>query len=108
MWPITLVRRFIPLWRRRFRDFELIVVDDGSPTEHRCPRQISDPRIRLEPRPQSRRFRALAHGIALARAPYLAFLDATILESEQTGKAHPVSGLTPSGGPHVFLVAHSL
>jgi len=59
-----------------FRDFELIVVDDGS-TDGTLDvlRQISDHRIRLEPRPHQGASASLAHGIALARAPYLAFLD---------------------------------
>ena len=59
-----------------FRDFELIVLDDGS-TDATLDviRNISDPRIRIEPRLHQGASAGLADGVALARAPYLAFLD---------------------------------
>jgi glycosyltransferase involved in cell wall biosynthesis len=59
-----------------FLDFELIVIDDGS-TDGTLDvvKGILDPRIRLEPRSHQGAPATLAEGIALARAPYLAFLD---------------------------------
>ncbi len=60
-----------------FRDFELLIVDDGSPddTVARC-RRYDDPRIRVV----SQKNRGLAgarnSGIREARGEYLAFLDA--------------------------------
>lgn len=65
-----------------FRDFELIVVDDGSTDGTRdIVDGISDPRVCLVSRPHQGASCSLSDGVALARAPYLSFLDADDLWS---------------------------
>src|SRR5688572_11126746 len=61
------------------RDFELIVVDDRS--TDRTPQilgefQLADPRVRPVTLDRAGRGASLNHGVRLARAPYVAILDA--------------------------------
>lgn len=59
-----------------FRDFELIVIDDGSTdgTDQQIS-QLTDDRIRVQSIKHSGPAAARNHGVALARAPTIAFLD---------------------------------
>ncbi len=67
-----------------FTDFELIVVDDGSDDDSAA-RVVavtgSDARVRLDAGPRRGVVGALRRGIALARAPFIARMDADDLSS---------------------------
>ena len=61
---------------QRFRDWELIVVDDGSDDDTEAAvRRFSDPRMRLHRQRQSGVSSARNAGVRLSRGPWLAFLD---------------------------------
>jgi len=60
-----------------FRDWELIIVDDGSTDSTRnIVGAYQDPRIRFEPRPHKGRAKALNEAVSLARGRYVANMDA--------------------------------
>src|SRR5216684_3247446 len=60
-----------------FRDFELIVVDDGSSeSSHEMLADITDPRMRLIRQDNAGGGAARNRGIEEARAHWIAFLDA--------------------------------
>lgn len=62
-----------------FTDFEFIIIDDGSTDDSRKILQElarRDPRIRLVSRPNTGYTKALNEALGLARAPYLARMDA--------------------------------
>ncbi len=70
---------------QRYRDFELIVIDDRSTDDtHRILRRLArtDPRITLLCAPQAGRVACLNTALAAARSPYVAIMDADDL-------AHP-------------------
>lgn len=62
---------------QRFTDYEVIVVDDGSPDDVAsvCQPYLSDPRFTLVRIDNSGLSGARNHGISLARAPLIALLD---------------------------------
>jgi glycosyltransferase involved in cell wall biosynthesis len=64
--------------RQTFRDFEAIVIDDGSTDDSRrvIREFLADRRFRLIKQDHGGQARAKNHGLAEARAPYVAFLDA--------------------------------
>jgi glycosyltransferase involved in cell wall biosynthesis len=64
--------------RQTFPDFEGIVIDDGSTDDSRrvIRRFLADPRFRLIKQDHGGQARAKNHGLAEARGPYVAFLDA--------------------------------
>ena len=63
--------------RQTFRDFELIIIDDGS-TDETCQvvESFDDPRIRLFRRPHLGVVPSANFGVSQARGPYVARLDA--------------------------------
>src|SRR5262249_50308938 len=58
-----------------FEDFEVIVVDDGSTDETGSIVSRYTPRIQLHRQPRTGAGAARNHGVRLARAPVIAFLD---------------------------------
>lgn len=64
--------------RQSFRDFELLVIDDGSTDETpEILRRWPDPRLRVERQERNLGLaRTRNHGVALARGEYVALLDA--------------------------------
>jgi glycosyltransferase involved in cell wall biosynthesis len=59
-----------------FRDFEIIVVDDGSEEEPRLHERFTDARIRYVRQEHRGASSARNHGLRLATGKYVAFLDA--------------------------------
>src|SRR5215472_13749872 len=72
-----------------FRDFELLVIDDGS-TDHtfQMASRSSDPRIRLLRSPHRGAAIQLREGIARTQAPFLALLDGDDLWSPAKLERH--------------------
>lgn len=61
---------------QRFGDFEIIVIDDGSTDDTLGVLQaIDDPRLRIVSQQNAGPAAARNHGMRLARAPHIAFLD---------------------------------
>lgn len=85
----TIGRTIQSVLRQTFRDFEIVVIDDGS-TDDTAARvaALGDPRIHLRSYENARLPAARNRGIAAARGEYLAFLDADDLWAETKIQTH--------------------
>jgi CDP-glycerol glycerophosphotransferase len=93
------------LSRQRYRNVEIIVVDDGSPDQSVAltrRRRLRDPRIRLVRRPNGGLSAARNTGIAAARGEYLVFLDGDDTVEPDAYRA-AVESLTCTGSDFAVL-----
>ena len=75
--PDIVPRAVNSVFRQTYTDFEIIVVDDGSPSDatEKVVASFDDPRIRYHRRPNGGISAGRNTGAALARGEYLVFLD---------------------------------
>ena len=91
-----------------FRDFELLVMDDGSMDGTlRIAERFLDPRLRVMRSPHLGAATQLRDGFEQARAPVsLAVGWRRSVEPKQIGAALAISQRAAARRPHLFLVTH--
>jgi len=94
----TLPAALRSLGRQTFRDWECVVVDDGSADETAAVAGAADPRLTVVSNPSSGLVGALTHGLGLCRAEYVARMDADdVMRRDRL--ARQVAAL--DGAPHL-------